>query len=165
MEIAEYVDMRRGRWSELEALLGKAEVHGLQRLSLPEAQALSRAYRGASADLLWVRARGGQVEVTDYLNDLVGRAYAVTYPGRRLRVADAVRFFTHGFPDLLRVEWKAMVASALLFIAGGGFGYLGMVFDPEGAHYLVPADHLKLDPQARARHEAAGDAASAEHQA
>ena len=34
MEIAEFVDARRARWQELEALLQKAEVHGLQRLSL-----------------------------------------------------------------------------------------------------------------------------------
>jgi len=165
MEIAEFVDARRGRWQELEALLQKAEVHGLQRLSLEEAQALSRTYRSTSADLLWVRARGAQVEVADYLNDLVGRAYALTYPGRRVRAGDVWTFFARGFPDLIRVEWKAMLASFLLFVAGSGFGYLGMVFDPEGARYLVPEQHQKLDPVKRAEKEASDDVASAQQQA
>jgi len=149
----------------LEGLLQRAETHGLVRLDLQEARALSRAYRGASADLLWVRARGAQVEVSDYLNDLVGRAYALTYPGRRVRPGDALRFFTRGLPELVRVEWKALLASALLFVAGCGFGYLGMMFDPEGAHYLVPADHLKVDPKERAEKEAKDEVATVEEQA
>ena len=99
MEIADFVEARRPRWQQLEGLLQKAEVHGLQRMSMEEAQALSRTYRSASADLLWVRARSAQAEVTDYLNDLVGRAYALTYPGRRARLSDALRFFARGFPD------------------------------------------------------------------
>jgi len=165
MEIADFVESRRARWQELEGLLQRAETHGLVRLDLQEARALSRAYRGASADLLWVRARGAQVEVSDYLNDLVGRAYALTYPGRRVRPGDALRFFTRGLPELVRVEWKALLASALLFVAGCGFGYLGMMFDPEGAHYLVPADHLKVDPKERAEKEAKDEVATVEEQA
>jgi len=165
MEINDFVESRRARWQELEALLHKAEVHGLQRLSLEEAQALSRTYRGASADLLWVRARGAQVEVTDYLNDLVGRAYALTYPGRRARAADVVRFFIRGFPDLLRLEWKAVLASTLLFLAGSGFGYMGMAFDPEASHYLVPDQWKKVDPKERTEKEAQEEVASAEDQA
>ncbi|HYV45670.1 MAG TPA: stage II sporulation protein M [Myxococcaceae bacterium] len=165
MEIAEFVDARRARWQELETLLQKAEVQGLQRLSLEEAHALSRTYRSTSADLLWVRARGAQVEVADYLNDLVGRAYALTYPGRRVRGAAVWRFFASDFPGLIRVEWKAMLASFLLFFAGTGFGWLGMVFDPEGARYLVPEQHKKLDPTKRAEEKAKEDVASAQEQA
>lgn len=150
---------------ELEGLLDLAQATGLQKLTLAQAQALSRLYRSASGDLLWVRARGGQVEVTDYLNDLVGRAYALTYPGRKMRGSDVWRFFTRGFPELLRVEWKAVVASALIFLSGTGFGYLGMQFDPEAAHYLVPAEHLKLDPVKRAEREAGDEVAGMEEQA
>src|SRR6185295_9344700 len=129
------------------------------------AHALSRTYRSTSADLLWVRARGAQVEVADYLNDLVGRAYALTYPGRRVRGAAVWRFFASDFPGLIRVEWKSMLASFLLFFAGTGFGWLGMVFDPEGARYLVPEQHKKLDPTKRAEEKAKEDVASAQEQA
>lgn len=164
MEIADFVETRRPRWQSLESLLQKAEVHGLRRMSLEEAQALSRTYKSASADLLWVRAHGAQVEVADYLNDLVGRAYALTYPGRQVRLRTVVRFVARGFPELVRTEWKALLASLLLFFAGSGFGYLGMVFDPEAARYLVPEQHRKVDPKERAEKEAGDNVATAQEQ-
>ncbi|MFZ5470395.1 MAG: stage II sporulation protein M [Myxococcota bacterium] len=165
MELPELIDARRPRWSALEALLDKAEMTGLKTLSLDEARQLSRLYRGASSDLLWVRARAGSADVSEYLNDLVGRAYAITYPGRRPRLVDVVRFLTRGFPGLFAREWRMYVAALLLFVGGFGFGYAGMMFDPAAAHYLVPQDHLELDPLERAQDEAKGDTASVQMQA
>jgi uncharacterized membrane protein SpoIIM required for sporulation len=40
-----------------------------------------------------------------------------------------------------------------------------MIFDPEAAHYLVPAEHAKLDPNERAKEEAAGEVAGVQEQA
>jgi uncharacterized membrane protein SpoIIM required for sporulation len=165
MEIAEFIEQRRGRWAALERILDEAQAQGLRKLALDDARHLSRLYRGASSDLLWIRAHGGSAEVSDYLNDLVGRAYAVTYPGKRPRARDAWRFLTHGFPGLMRQEWRAFAAAWLLFLGGASFGYLGMVFDPHAAHYLVPAEHLKLDPVERAKKEAEGAVADVETQA
>lgn len=165
MELPEFIDSRRPRWTALEKLLDKAEATGLKSLSLDEARHLSRLYRSASSDLLWVRARSGSADVSGFLNDLVGRAYAITYPGKRARPADVQRFLARGFPDLLAREWRVFVASLLLFCGGAGFGFLGMVVDPDAAHYLVPEQHLKLDPAKRADTEAKGDTASIEEQA
>jgi uncharacterized membrane protein SpoIIM required for sporulation len=165
MEIAQFVETRRAKWSSLEDLLQKAETRGLKRLALDEVRALGRLYRSASADLLWVRARGGSSDVSGYLNDLVGRAYALTYPGRRVRLGEIGAFILRGFPALLRAEWRAWAASTLLFFAGAGFGWLGMVFDPEAAPYLVPGDHQTLDPVKRAEREAKNPGASGAEQA
>ena len=165
MELAEFVDTKRPRWSALERLLDKAESGGLKSLALDEARHLSRLYRGASSDLLWVRARSGSADVSGYLNDLVGRAYALTYPGRRARLADVLAFLGRGFPDLMRREWKVYLASLLILWGGFGFGYVGMIFDPDAAHYLVPEDHLKRDPTQRAEDEAKRDTASVGEQA
>jgi uncharacterized membrane protein SpoIIM required for sporulation len=167
VELADFVDGRRPRWVDLERLLDKAESQGLGKLSLDEARALSRLYRGASSDLLWVRARASSADVSGYLNDLVGRAYALTYPGRRARLSDMQRFLLTGFPDLMRQEWKVYVASLLLFWAGFGFGWLGMVFDPDAAGYLVPDQHQGkgMDPVTRAEREAKEDGARVEEQA
>lgn len=154
MEIAEFVDARRPKWAALEQLLDQAEVKGLKSLELEEARSLSRLYRSTSSDLLWVRSRAGAADVSGYLNDLVGRAYALTYPGKRARWSDVQAFLVHGFPDLMLKEWRAYVASVLVFMAGFGFGWVGMVFDPEAAPYLVPEQHLKLDPTQRAKDEA-----------
>jgi uncharacterized membrane protein SpoIIM required for sporulation len=165
MEMAEFIESRRTRWEQLERLLDKSEVGGLRVLSLEEARALGKLYRAVSSDLLWVRARSGSADVSAYLNDLVGRAYALTYPGRRPRLADVWGFVARGFPALMLREWRMYVASLLLFLAGAGFGYLGMLVDPDAAHYLVPEEHLKLDPVERAKKEAAGEGMSAQEQA
>lgn len=165
MELVDFVDGRRPRWVDLERLLDKAEAEGLGKLSLDEARSLSRLYRGASSDLLWVRARASSADVTGYLNDLVGRAYALTYPGRRARLSDMTAFVLRGFPALMRKEWKVYVASVLLFMAGFGFGWLGMVFDPDAAPYLVPDQHQDLDPIKRAEREAKSDGEDIERQA
>jgi uncharacterized membrane protein SpoIIM required for sporulation len=165
MEIAEFVDARRPRWASLEGLLNKAETTGLRSLSLDEARQLSKLYRGTSSDLLWVRSRAGSADVSEYLNDLVGRSYALTYPGSRPRVSTVIEFLTRGFPALMRQEMRAFLAAVLLTFGGFAFGYLGMIFDPQGAQYLVPEDHQKLDPKERARKAEEGEVASADEQA
>jgi uncharacterized membrane protein SpoIIM required for sporulation len=165
MDVAEFIESRRPRWEKLENLLDKAEVAGLRALSLEEARSLGKMYRAVSSDLLWVRARSGSADVSAYLNDLVGRAYALTYPGKRPRLADVWGFVSRGFPDLMRREWRMYIASLLMFMAGTGFGYLGMWKDPNAAHYLVPEEHLKLDPVERAEKEAKGEGMTVEDQA
>lgn len=165
MDIGQFVDSRRPRWADLERLLDQAERNGLHHLSLADAQKLVRLYRSSSADLLWVRAHSGAAEVSEYLNDLVGRAYALTYPGQQPRLSDAVRFVTRGFPETLRREWRPFAASLLLFVGGFGFGYLGMLFDRDAAYYLVPGDHLKLDPVKRAERAAKDEVATVDSQA
>lgn len=165
MELVEFVEQRRPKWSALERLLDVAERDGLSKLSLDDARTLSRLYRSASSDLLWVRARAGAADLSGYLNDLVGRAYALTYPGRRVRFSDVGRFLTLGFPDLMAREWRMFVASFLLFWGGFGFGWIGMAFDPEAAPYLVPGQHQSLDPEARRDREAQSSGAGAGEQA
>jgi len=165
MEIAEFVELKRPRWAALERLLDKAESQGLKKLNLDEARALSRLYRGASSDLLWVRSRAGSADVNGYLNDLVARAYALTYPGKQFRFAEVTSFVTTGFPDLMRREWRAFVAALLVMFAGYGFGWVGMVFDPDAALYLVDEQHLHLDPVKRAENEAKEEKSSIQSQA
>lgn len=154
MELPEFIELRRPRWEALERLLERSERQGLKALALDDARALSRLYRQASSDLLWVRSRAGAADVSGYLNDLVGRAYAMTYPGQRIRPREVLRFLTHGFPELVKYEWRLIAASTLMFLVGGGFGWIGMAFDPDAAPYLVPTMHQKLDPTERVKNEA-----------
>lgn len=165
MHLPEFVELRGPKWEALERLLDHAERVGLNKLTLDEARSLSTLYRGASSDLLWVRARGGAQEVSSYLNDLVGRAYALTYPGKRPTWADFSRFVLVGFPELLVSEWRALVAAWALFLVGAGFGWLGMSFDPDAKPFLIPEQHQGMDPAKRAAQEATNDGASTDEQA
>ena len=96
-------------------------------------------------------ARGHAVsaDLVEYLNALVARGYAQTYPGQPVRIRDAGAFVARGFPRLVRREWKAVLASYLLFFLGLGFGYVAIAVDPDAALALVPAEHQHLDPVER----------------
>ena len=133
MQLPEFVELKRPRWVALEALLDRAERGGLKTLTLEEAKSLSRLYRGASSDLLWVRARSANADLTEFLNDLVGRAYALTYPGKRVQWSAVKGFLLDVFPQTMLREWRMFAASMLLFFAGAGFGALGMMVDPHAA--------------------------------
>ena len=165
MELPAFVELKRPKWASLESLLDRAERGGLKTLTLDEAKSLSRLYRGASSDLLWVRAQGANADVSEFLNDLVGRAYALTYPGKRARWSDVRQFLLNVFPDTMWREWRMFAASMLLFFGGAGFGWVGMLVDPQAAPYLVPGDHLKLDPIERAKKEANSEGHGADEQA
>jgi uncharacterized membrane protein SpoIIM required for sporulation len=82
-----------------------------------------------------------------------------------VRPREVLRFVTHGFPELVMAEWRVLVASTLLFVAGGGFGWIGMMFDPDAAPYLVPSSHQKLDPTERVKNEQKNEGADVGEQA
>ena len=157
MDLAELVERRRPAWRELSAILDKAERDGLASLDLAQARALGRLYRGASADLLWARSKGASAEIVDFLNDLVARGYAVTYPGEPLRLRALGTFLASGWPRLVRREGAAILLSTALLVGGAGFGYAGMAIDPEAGVYLLPDQHLHLDPDERVRRDENGE--------
>jgi len=66
---------------------------------------------------------------------------------------------------VLRREWRAFAAAVLVLAAGYGFGWLGMVFDPDAALYLVDEQHLHLDPVKRAEDAAKEESSSIQGQA
>ncbi len=154
MELNEFMARGRPRWERLSALLDAVQRGGLRGLSLEESRELGRLYRAASSDLLWARGRAASAEVVDYLNDLVARGYACTYPGERARLSDLLAFLRKGFPRLVRREWKAVLAAYALFVGGGLFGYAAMLVDPGAAVFLVPQEHQSLDPDQRVTEEA-----------
>jgi uncharacterized membrane protein SpoIIM required for sporulation len=157
VDLNEFIDRGRVRWQRFSKLLDRIEKEGLKSLTLDEAREFGRLYRAASSDLLWARGRSASAELVESLNDLVARGYAQTYPGQRPRLRDAGTYFLTGFPKLVRVEWKAVVAAYSLFLAGMAFGYAAMHLDPGAAIYLVPEEHQELDPDKRVSEEARKD--------
>lgn len=164
MDLNEFMARGRPRWERLSALLDAVQRAGLRSLSLEQAREFGRLYRAASSDLLWARGRAASADLVDYLNDLVARGYAHTYPGERPRLTDVLAFLARGFPRLVRREWKAVLAAYGLFLGGALFGYAAMHFDPSAAAYLVPGEHQSLDPDQRVSQAAQSGTASAQEQ-
>jgi uncharacterized membrane protein SpoIIM required for sporulation len=158
MDLVAFVETHRPGWARLAELLDRIETQGLDGLPLDQAREFGRLYRGASSDLLAARGHAASADLVEYLNALVARGYAQTYPGERVKLGDAGAFVARGFPRLVRREWKAVLASYLLFFLGLGFGYVAVAVDPDAAAALVPAEHQHVDPGERAEQQASRSA-------
>jgi uncharacterized membrane protein SpoIIM required for sporulation len=164
VDLSHFVERGRTGWEKLSRLLDRMESNGFKTLSLDEARHFGRLYRSASSDLIWARSHSANAELVDYLNALVARGYAQTYPGKAPRAAEVWHFYAARFPILFREHIRAFAAAYALFLTGVGVGYVGMKIDPEAASTLMPEQHLRLDPDERIKKEAEGKGASASEQ-
>jgi len=139
MDFRRFVDEHRRHWRRLEYLLDEVDRGGLQRMGSEEVRDLSRLYRKASADLLLARDTTGDLEVVDYLSSLVGRAYAVIHPPRRLGPGALKRFVVEGYPRLFRRERGYVGAAASVLLLGFVVAFVLTLSRPEAFDYIVPA--------------------------
>jgi uncharacterized membrane protein SpoIIM required for sporulation len=149
-DTARFVDERSASWQELEHLLAQADRRGTRSLGVEGARRLGKLYRSVAGDL--VRARGELVDaaITDHLNDLVARSYAVVYAEERgSRVGDLLRFFFAGYPALVRSEGRAVALSAALLFGGAFLGAVAHAIDPDARTVLVPEQHAEMTPEER----------------
>jgi len=164
MDLAQFVNEKRPRWEKLEQLLQITETQGLRVLSVKQGQELMRLYRLVSSDLVWVQSHAGFSDMVDYLNRLVSRAYAQVAPRQKFHISALFRFFLEGFPRLFVGEFRFFLLAAGLLVGGAGFGYLAADANPELAHHVVPAGHVKEDPTNRVQREALGKIAPGDKQ-
>lgn len=160
-DVGRFVDERKKSWQDLEELLSRAQGGDLRSLGVEGARRLGKLYRAAAGDLS--RARGELVDasVTDYLNDLVARAYAVVYAeDRGSRFGQIVRFFALGYPALVRSEWAMVALSALLLFGGAAIGAVAYAIDPDARGVLIPEQHAEMTPDERIASDEGGAHAS-----
>jgi uncharacterized membrane protein SpoIIM required for sporulation len=153
-------------WSRLERLLRKVEQASTSVLSVAEARELAKLYRSASSDLIRARSEQANASIVDYLNDIVGRAYAVVHGGRVRSERQILQFFVTGFPRLFREEWRAVVLSAALLAGGALVGAAFVAADPDSLGAMIPEMHQTSTPGERvSRDEGDGKSAAADDQA
>jgi uncharacterized membrane protein SpoIIM required for sporulation len=151
MELQHFITDGRRRWQELEQLLQKVEREGLRSLGVDNIRRFGRLYRQAASDLVYAHNRVLSADVLDYLNDLVARAYAQIYARRRFRLGGIGRFLAVTFPQTFRRTSRFLLASALVFVLAGVIGFVAVKLEPRAKLYLLPADHMHLDPAERVR--------------
>lgn len=130
----------------------------MRTLSIDEARGFGELYRGAADDLVRARTELVDASVSDYLNDLVARAYAVIYAERPRDKGKVLRFLLREYPALVRSEWKAIVLSTLIFLGGAGFGAAAAVFDPSAMGVVMPEQHQTQTATERVRRDESGGA-------
>jgi uncharacterized membrane protein SpoIIM required for sporulation len=151
----------RPRWKSLESLLEALESRPDHRLNSAEAQQLQDLYAQASADLNRVTHGALALELRQYLERLVARAYAELYyaPPARSEIWQPrrwLRIFT-AFPETFRRHAGYFAFSVLITVLGCVFGGLAVHYDPASVDVLLPADYLR-NPGERVHQEEQGQA-------
>jgi len=110
---------REATWRELEGLLARADKGGLRALSATELARLPHLYRATLASLSVARSISLDQALTRYLENLIGRAYFVTYGSRQPLLAQIGQFLAQGWPAAVRRRWRALALAT--FITAIGF--------------------------------------------
>lgn len=132
-----FVARRRPDWTALEQLLARQRA---ATLKLDDVAELDRLYRRASSDLATAQAAYAGTDVHRFLNQLCATAWAAIYRPRGDRLGELRTFYGQTFPQLVRETLPLIQLSALVLALGAVLGAVTVLFHPDGAMYLVPAD-------------------------
>lgn len=117
MRSVEFRKEREATWQALEDLIATADKRGLRTLSAEQLARLPHLYRATLSSLSVARSISLDRALTEYLENLVGRAYFVVYGTRehlRRQVADFVRWT---LPSTIRRARWHLLAAAVVTIA------------------------------------------------
>jgi uncharacterized membrane protein SpoIIM required for sporulation len=154
IDLKKFIATERPYWTELENLLTLNERDPYRRMSFEEIKRLHYLYQRASSDLSKISTFSAERAINDYLESMVGRAYAMIHAGRQESVRFSFwRWFWGTFPQTFRRSWRAFALSMAIMMAGSLFGAGAIVFDPEAKAVLMPFEHLQLDPTERVARE------------
>lgn len=149
----------RPRWNDLESLLTTLENRPDRHLNSAEAEQLQDLYARVAADLNRVTHGALAPELKQYLERLVGRAYAELYyaPPMRSELWQPrrwLRMFT-AFPEAFRRQSRYFALAVLVTLLGCALGGLAVRYDPASVDVLLPADYLR-NPGERVHNEEQG---------
>ncbi|MDP9799535.1 putative membrane protein SpoIIM required for sporulation [Catenuloplanes nepalensis] len=137
MDLDAYVAEHDGEWRRLEQL-----SRG-RRLTPPEVDELLALYQRATTHLSVVRSRSPDPILVARLSRLVLTARAAITGGRRLRLADAGRFLTHGFPRAVYRAWPWWSGVAVSFSALTAFLMFWVSTNPESAAAFIGEERAR----------------------
>jgi uncharacterized membrane protein SpoIIM required for sporulation len=141
--IERFVANRRARWERLGSLLNRAHSPR-SGLSVDELDELARLYRQTTSDLAVARRDFPHDGTTQFINELVARAYGYIYRGPPTPLAALRRFFRQELPREFRSAWRFVAAAALLFFIPLSASAIVIVIDPTVAEMMVSQRLLTL---------------------
>ena len=108
---------REGKWHELDALIARAERHGLGSLNADELARAPALYRACMSSLSVARSISLDANLLAYLESLCLRAYFVVYGVRAGLGQVLARFLRRDFPAAVRrTRWSNALATFLLLV-------------------------------------------------
>lgn len=121
---------RESKWRELEALVSRAERHGLRSLDADELARTPSLYRACMSSLSVARGISLDANLIAHLESLCLRAYFVVYGVRASLGQVLAGFFRRDFPAAVRrTGWSSALATVLL-LAGIATGWAVTTNEP-----------------------------------
>jgi len=149
IDLARFVETGRPQWSALEKTLDWLEANPTRVLTIEEIERLHMQYQRVSADLAKTAGLAGESELRQYLERLVGRAYAEINETRDRRKFRPWRWFTAEFPRAFRQHRRAFQLSVALTLLGCAFGAAALKIDSEAKSVIMPFEGLQISPAER----------------
>lgn len=141
-----FVDRRQADWNRLGFLCDKAE-RSVRSLSADEFEEFVDLYRRSSSDLATVRTRSKNLQLAEFLNDLVGRAYATLYREPRGSILSSIATGVKLAAQTVRRRRWFVLASASLFFGSSIFAFFIMNAVPATQDFFMPASQGELVKQ------------------
>jgi uncharacterized membrane protein SpoIIM required for sporulation len=143
-----FVNQRRARWQELDALLKRAGRRA-ESLGPDGVRRLGALYRASAADLALARRRFAGDPVVPTLEALVARARPLVYERVR-RGGTLLEFATTGYWRRVRERPGLLLVSALLLFGPWLLSAVWAVRDPGAASGVVPSEYRSVtEPRER----------------
>ena len=150
MDFNQFLHDRQPRWERLILLLDRVDSVTLSGLTAPEADELFSLYRLVSSDLNLVQTRTSNPALLEYLEKLVGRAYAnLSVPRHANLLKSWWMVLRHYFPSTLRREAPLLALATLAMVSGIVLGLVTTLLNPELAELFLPPEHLTESPRQR----------------
>lgn len=134
MKVAQLLERRKVRWSELEAMCRELENGRARGLGAVGVLRFASAYRSACADLALADAYQLPPHTVQYLHDLVGRAHNQLYRSRLFQWRTWSHEMFRRVPTMIlfdRAAWLAFVIFWGIFFASMGLAYSSRAFSVE----------------------------------
>lgn len=123
-------------WAELEELLKR---RGKRR----DAARLGKLYRETTGHLSFARTYFPDLDVTAYLNGLVGRAHSFLYGKSEGQWMDVGRFFAVEFPAAVRRNIAFFAVSWGIMLVGMVVGFVTVLRSTSALYALLPASFVQ----------------------
>lgn len=151
LNLERFVKEERPYWEELERSLVSLRLPR----GLAEAQRFFYLYRRAASGLVKLNTLAAGPEAREYLETLVGRAYADIHAAQNAPTQfRPLRWFFWEFPRAVRAHHGALWVSIAITLAGALAGSVLMEMDrTEAKAIIMPFEHLQDSPTERVQRE------------
>jgi len=138
MILSQFIETRKDRWRELEALLQRIETRRLRALGRTELKRLGQLYRVVATDVAVAQTNFPKSDIARTLNELAARAHPLVYRSRSLTAAGVWRFFHTELPQAFRRHIHVFSLATVIFCVAALLGVIATLLDESAAGIILP---------------------------